>query len=458
MSDDPLEKKSKISHAEVELDVEVESDDVRTDDVGSYNIGSLIAHGINKTEQTLENAIADIYGILEHKRRSYKRAIGRDMIPLFSDVKERLFKKLFEKTFIISVCNFNDVCLSSSSIENVQESNRVLQDIFKRAFLFYSTIYDEQPALYYSRLILRLTQAFYYFYELEKHVKDIKEVDPNFFSRSNDAYSLGLDVTDIYQLYLIQIYSYIKAHPPSQIKYVKSVLSGVTSILSNLDNIIQFIDASKDTIGIIQIVFKHLEKFIHFMNVVNHNKGILEIDTVMSSFGLHYVRKSTSVKNINLTDPIRLGRGLHLSNIKNIDNDIVIGTDSELEKMIEEYPDMEAELIQKYITHPFMPRNKFDFMLNDLIDIIKTEKITNAHILLFMLLLNYDNEYKLILVDFSCNGTDEFDKATCVLRAPPRTNSFTGLGVRKTNKNKKKKKTVNKRKQTKRQKKKPTYA
>jgi hypothetical protein len=435
-------------------EMDVASDDVDVD-VGSYNIGSLIAHGSNKTKQTLENAITTIYGTLEGKRKDYIRLHGREiagiMIPLFGDIEDRLFKKLFENTFIISACNFNNVCLSSSVIENVDDSNNVLQNIFKRSLFFYN---DEEQALYYSRLMLRLTQVFYYFYELEKYIKEV-ENDTNYFSRYNDAYNLHLNVDDPNELYLIQIYVYIFIlHNDKRVEYIKSVLSGVTSILSNLDKIMQFIYASKDTIDIIQKVFEHFEKFIYFMNVVNANKSILKIDTVMASFGLHYVTKSTSVKNINLTDPIRFGRGLHLSNIKNIDNDIVIATDSELEKMRNEYPSMEAELIQKYITHPFMPRNKFDFMLNDLIDIIKTEKITNAHILLFMLLLNYDNEDKLILVDFSCNGTDEFDEATCVLRAPPRTKSFTGLGVRKTNKNKqkknlKKKKTVNKRKQKK---------
>lgn len=445
---------------EVSDSVAVPYNGVEPDDVGSYNIGSLIAHGLNKTEQTLQNAITTIYGTLELKRRSYDRSyhrsICREIIPLFGEIEKRLFKKLFEETFIISACNFNNICLSSSAIESVNESNRELQNIFKRSFLFYNSIYGEKPALYYSRLMLRLTQAFYNFYELEKYIKEVED-DKEYFSRYNYAYDLHLNLLDPDKLYLIQIYVYTLILHNNE--YIKSVLSGVTSILRNLDKIMEFINASKD-IDIIQIVFEHLEKFIYFMNLVNHNKDILKIDTVMASFGLHSVTKSTSVKNINLTDPIRLGRGLHLSNIKNIDNDIVIGTDSELEKMINEYPSMEAELIQKYITHPFMPRNKFDLMLNDLIDIIKTEKITNAHILLFMLLLNYDNEDKLILVDFSCNGTDEFDEATCELRGPPRKNSF-GVGVRKTNKNKqkknlKKKKTVNKRKQTKRRK--PTYA
>ena len=445
---------------EVSDSVAVPYNGVEPDDVGSYNIGSLIAHGLNKTEQTLQNAITTIYGTLELKRRSYDRlyhrSIGREIIPLFASIQERLFKKLFEETFIISACNFNNICLSSSAIENVHESNRELQNIFKRSFLFYNSIYGEELALHYSRLMLRLTQAFYNFYELEKYIKEVED-DEEYFSRYNDAYYLHLNLLDPDKLYLIQIYVYTLILHNNE--YIKSVLSGVTSILRNLDKIMEFINASKD-IDIIQIVFEHLEKFIYFMNLVNHNKGILKIDTVMASCGLHNVTKRTSVKNINLTDPIRLGRGLHLSNIKNIDNDIVIGTDSELEKMINEYPSMQAELIQKYITHPFMPRNKFDLMLNDLIDIIKTEKsITNAHILLFMLLLNYDNEDKLILVDFSCNSTDGFDEEKCELRGPPRKNSF-GVGVRKTNKNKqkknlKKKKTVNK---TKRQRRKPTYA
>jgi hypothetical protein len=434
-------------------------------DVGTYNIGSLIAHGLNKSEQTLENAITTIYGTLEHKTRvelkeslehkkiPYTRAIDSEMIPPFGVIKDRLFSKLFEKTFIISACNFNNVCLSSSAIENIHESNRSLQNVFKISLGFYKSIYGEQQALYYSRLVLRLIQAFYYFYGLEKYIKGVEEeVNTNLVSRYN------LNVRDPNDLYLIQIYTHVAAHSTAQVKYIKSVLSGVSSVLTDLDKIMQFIDVSKDTIYIIQKVFENLPKFIHFMQIVNAKKSILEIDTVMASFGLHTVTKSTSVKNINLTDPIRLGRGLHLSNIQNIDNDIVIATDDELDKMINEYPSMKEELIQKYISHPFMPINMFDLMSSHLIDIIKTEKITNAHILLLMLLLNYDNDNLIILLDISCNGADTFDDATCGLRAPSRRTSWPRIGG-KTNKNKqkknlKKKKTVNKRKQRR----KPTYA
>lgn len=456
----------------------MEEMDVAQDDVGSYNIGSLIAHGSNQTEQTIQNAITTIYGTLEgerrlverrlvkrrsDKRRSYGRSIGRDMIPLFGDIKERLFKKLFTETFIISACNFNNICLSSRVIENVHESNRELQNIFRRSLFFYNSIYDEEQAIYYSRLMLRLTQVFYYFYELEKY---IKKYDTNYFSLYNDAY-LRLNVLDPNQLYLIQIYTctLILQNDDKQIEYIKSVLSGVTSILSNLDKIMQFIDASKDTIDIIQKVFEHFEKFIYFMNVVNANKSILEIDTVEASFGEHSITINTSVKQINLTDldPELLGIGLHMSNLKDINNDIVIATNSEFEKMRNKYPSMEAELIQKYVTNieKYIENNPFEFVLPILIEIIQSNrKITNAHILLFMILINWNNDHKILLVDFSCNDTNKFDEATCVLRAPPRKKSFSGLGVRKTNKNKQKKnlkkKTVNKRKKTK--KRKSTYA
>ena len=427
------------------------------EDVGSYNIGSLIAHGNNEIEETLQHKIIMLYGELEDiVRKRYRRNISSKIVPLYGDIHEKLFDKLFNKTYIVSACNFGDKCLSSSNISTIDmcDSNRVLQDIFKKSLQFYNSIYDEKNSLYCSQLILRLIRVFYLYHEFII-----------FYQTNNiDLTITYKEITipdDLTAILLMRIHYYFVRLVPD--KYVNSVLFGVTSILKNIEKVNLFI-RNNDTIEIVRMVNSSWAPFHEFIDIINENI-IRNLERVEPAFGLHTITEKTSVKFIVLNDDIRLDRGLHVSNIKNIDNDIVIGMDSELSKMIDAYPDKQYELIKKYITTPFtsIMNNKFEDILYELIDIIKSNNhITNAHVLLFMLLLNFENENLIILSDFSCNNAANFDEITRLKRAPIKKISPDGFGVRNTNKiknNLKKRKTVNNRKQLKKTKRrKSTYA
>jgi hypothetical protein len=404
---------------------------------------TIIAHGSNRRNQTIKNAIVNLYGELENKAHNdlygFDREVRRKMVPLFGDVYERILTILETQIILISGCNFSDTCISSrgNSIDTILcDSDYALKEIFEKSLIYYNKMYDIADSIKYTCIVLRFTRLYYFYSIFQK----MQKIYPDNFS--------NLDSDNFYLNFLIFFNALTRSESKIQ-KYWKSVLAGASSILTNLEIIRPFIE--EHDIKIVNIIRDNLKNFIEYIEdvktkVINKDANFNDITPI---FGRHHITESTSIKELQLTDPTGFHRGIHLFEG---DMSVVIAHASELDKMSKTYPENTAQIINEYIRNQsqMINNNIFELILNKLMETMQTnENITSAHVLLLIILTNYHNTNLIPVLDFSCNDTI-FDEETSYLRAPKRKDSFGG----KTNK----RKTVNKRKQTKRRKSKSTYA
>ena len=401
-----------------------------------HHSATIIAHGSNIRKQTIKNAIANLYGELEVSvGMKYTRDKRSAMAPLFKDVFEKIIDILYNQIILVSACNFSDTCISSrgNSINTILcDSDYVLKEIFDKSFIYYSLTNSIEDSIKWSCIVLRFTRLYYVY---------------NFFKKMQNDFA-SFFVVDNFSFNFLFFFNVLTRSELKIEKYWKSVLAGATSILTNIDIIRSFIEAPLN-IPIVNIIHADWGNFIQFIEDVKTE--VIDKDTnfndIKPIFGRHHITESTSIKELQLTDPTGFHRGIHLfeGNMN-----VVIAHDSELDKMSKTYPENRERFIQEYIRNPSQIAydNIFELILNKLMEIMQTnENITFAHVLLLIILTNYANNNKNLIpvLDFSCNDTT-FDKETADLKAPKRKNSFGG-------------KTINKRKQTKKTKrKKSTYA
>lgn len=423
-----------MSKKRKEVDVHDESDkDIKTQKIGQPYACSIIAHGVYTNSETTGKPITvlsdikylfnELYVEVNNDREqtlhtSEKKTSSKWMSLLnpsvYQEVITKIEHKLLNNIRLISGCRFGSICINVSSNHR---NARCYSDDFQQR-IFKNTLnkclksgQTLETSINITRNILRLVNLLYLYFRMDfanvlKPNKTIMNILIKYLNKqakeSQAIFEFWISVIRSVPL-LFQNWNKYHSYIPDEMSNMKERLYAFITTMVNTD----FEGIILDT-----IVHENRSK-THELNRINSN-------TYVKSLQLH---ENEGKPHANIS-------GIFLHNGQ---NQLIL-----MDAIEKEEVDVSIVVENAHAANELAKKSKFEPIINKLIDIISNteDDIRSTHVFLLMILLNWENDNLIPILDLACSIT-QYDETEDINGAPERIDSSGG----KMKKTKKKKQT-----------------